>query len=345
MNESTDHSNDIEDRDSQSPWRLYGVLGGITVGLFVATLCVGPVSLSPLALLDAIGADGHSAMATIVREIRLPRALLAVIVGASLGLAGAALQGLLRNPLSEPGIIGVSGCAALGAVIAFYTGAAALAFWVLPASGMLGALVAVLAVQLLAGRGADTTTLILAGVAINSLAGAMTALVLNLSPNPFAAYEIFFWLLGSLSNRSLEHVWLTLPFFVLGAGLLLGTAPALDALALGEDTAASLGIELERVRMRIIAGTALAVGSAVAVTGVVGFVGLVVPHLLRPWVGHRPGALLGVSAVGGAALMLAADLGTRVPLAGGELKLGVVTALIGAPFFLRMVVTMRRSPV
>ncbi len=324
--------------------RLYALLGGLIAALFVVALCLGPVNVSPLALLDAFAPGDDDPLAIIVREIRLPRALLAVIVGASLGLSGAALQGLLRNPLSEPGIIGVSGCAALGAVIAFYSGTAAVAFWVLPASGMFGALVAVLAVQLLAGRGADSATLILGGVAINSLAGAMTALVLNLSPNPFAAYEIFFWLLGSLSNRSLSHVWLTLPFFVIGSGLLLRAAPALDALALGEDTAASLGVDLERVRLHIIAGTALTVGSAVAVTGVVGFVGLIVPHLLRPWVGHRPGALLGVSALGGAALVLAADLGTRIPLAGGELKLGVVTALLGAPFFLRMVLTLRRQP-
>ena len=316
--------------------RLLLALIALTAVLFVCALCVGPVPVSPVTLVDTLSRG--SVLATIVIELRLPRALLALIVGASLGLAGAALQGLLRNPLAEPGIIGVSGTAAFGAVLAFYTGAATLAFWVLPLCGMAGALLAVIAVHALAGARADNATLILAGVAINALASALTALVLNLSPNPFAVYEIFFWLLGSLTNRSLEHVWLTLPCFVLGARLLWRAAPGLDALALGEDTAASLGIDLGALRARIIAGTALAVGSAVAVTGVVGFVGLIVPHLLRPWVSQRPGALLGVSAWGGAALLLAADLGTRMPFAGGELKLGVVTALIGAPFFLRLVV-------
>lgn len=324
----------------QSPALLL-VLLTLTALLFLASLCVGPLLISPQAVLAHLAPGDDSTLALIVRDIRLPRALLAVLVGASLGSAGAALQGLLRNPLSEPGIIGVSGGAALGAVAAFYSGLAAGAFWVLPASGMFGALLAVAAIQALAGRGADILTVILAGVAINSLSGALTTLILNLSPNPFAAYEIYFWLLGSLANRSLEHVLLALPFMVVGWALLLTTRRALDVLTLGEDTAASLGINLMRTRAQIIIGSALAVGAAVSISGVIGFVGLVVPHVLRPWVGHRPGALLIPSALGGAALTLAADLGTRVPLAGGELKLGVVTALIGAPFFLRLVLQSR----
>jgi len=322
---------------------LHIVLVVLTVGLFLASLCIGPLLVSPFAVLAHLAPGDDSTLALIVRDIRLPRAMLAVLVGASLGSAGAALQGLLRNPLSEPGIIGVSGGAALGAVAAFYSGLAAGAIWILPASGMLGALLAVGAIQALAGRGADILTVILAGVAINSLSGALTTLILNLSPNPFAAYEIYFWLLGSLANRSIEHVVLALPFMMLGWALLLVTRRALDVLALGEDTAASLGINLTRTRAQIIAGSALAVGAAVSISGVIGFVGLVVPHVLRPWVGHRPGALLIPSALGGAALTLAADLGTRIPLAGGELKLGVVTALIGAPFFLRLVLQSRAS--
>lgn len=315
----------------------------LTVALFAASLCIGPLMISPQAVLAHLAPGDDSTLGLIVRDIRLPRALLAVLVGASLGCAGAALQGLLRNPLSEPGIIGISGGAALGAVAAFYSGLAATALWVLPASGMFGALLAVSAIQALAGRGADILTVILAGVAINSLSGALTTLILNLSPNPFAAYEIYFWLLGSLANRSIEHVLLALPFMLLGWGLLLVTRRALDVLALGEDTAASLGINLTRTRAQVIAGSALAVGAAVSISGVIGFVGLVVPHVLRPWFGHRPGALLIPSALGGAALTLAADLGTRVPLAGGELKLGVVTALIGAPFFLRLVLQSRAT--
>lgn len=321
--------------------RLSLILVGMTLALCLASLCVGPLWLSPLTVLGHLLAADDSTVSLVVRDIRLPRTVLAVLVGASLGSAGAALQGLLRNPLSEPGIIGISGGAALGAVAAFYSGLAAAAVWVLPASGMLGALLAVSAIHLLAGRGADILTVILAGVAINSLSGAVTTLILNLSPNPFAAYEIYFWLLGSLANRGFDHVLLALPFMVAGFALLLATRRALDVLALGEDSAASLGINLTRTRAQIIAGSALAVGAAVSISGVIGFVGLVVPHILRPWVGHRPGALLIPSALGGAALTLAADLGTRIPLAGGELKLGVVTALIGAPFFLRLVLKSR----
>ncbi|MBX9607642.1 MAG: iron ABC transporter permease [Gammaproteobacteria bacterium] len=320
---------------------LLPTLIALTALLFLAALSIGPSFVPPSALVALLSPDDDSPTALILREIRLPRALLGVMVGMSLGAAGAALQGLLRNPLSEPGIIGVSGGAALGAVIAFYSGLASGAYWLLPASGMLGALLAVAALQGLAGRGADMVTVILAGVAINSLCGALTTLVLNLSPNPFAAFEIYFWLLGSLANRSFDHVLLALPFMALGWALLLSGRRALDALSLGEDTAASLGIRLGAVRARIIAGSALAVGAAVSVSGVIGFVGLVVPHLLRPWVDHRPGALVLPSAFGGAALTLAADLGTRVPLAGGELKLGVVTALLGAPFFLRLVLRAR----
>jgi iron complex transport system permease protein len=319
------------------------LLTALTALLFLASLCIGPLLISPLSVLRHLAPSDDSTLGLIVRDIRLPRALLAVLVGASLGSAGAALQGLLRNPLSEPGIIGISGGAALGAVSAFYSGIAASALWVLPASGMLGALLAVAAIHALAGRGADILTVILAGVAINSLSGALTTLILNLSPNPFAAYEIYFWLLGSLANRSFEHVLLALPFMLVGGALLMMTRRALDVLALGEDSAASLGIALNRTRAQVIVGSALAVGAAVSISGVIGFVGLVVPHLLRPWVGYRPGALLVPSALGGAALTLAADLGTRLPLAGGELKLGVVTALIGAPFFLRLVLQSRAA--
>jgi iron complex transport system permease protein len=206
-----------------------------------------------------------------------------------------------------------------------------------------GALLAVVLLYLLAGRNAGTLTLILAGVAINSFMAALTALALNLSPNPYAALEIIFWLMGSLTDRSLHHVRLVLPLMLVGWGLLLVTARALDGLTLGEDTAQSLGVNLGRLRLQLVLGTALAVGSAVAVTGTVGFVGLVVPHLLRPLVGYQPGRLLPASALGGAALTLAADIVVRLISVGPELKLGVVTALIGAPFFLTLVHRLRRE--
>jgi len=323
--------------------RLALALALLVLVLFAASLTVGAAEVSPgLALRDLLAGD-DSPGAIIFAEIRLPRALLGLGVGAVLGLAGAALQGLLRNPLAEPGVIGVSGSAGLGAVLVFYTGLSAALPIALPLGGMVGALIAVGLLHVLAGREGSVLTLVLAGIALNSFTGALTALTLNLSPNPFAIAEIVFWLLGSLADRSLLHVTLAAPFMVVGALLLLATGRGLDALALGEDTARSMGFELGRMRARIVLGTALSVGAAVAVSGNIGFVGLVVPHLLRPLVGHQPSRLLPLSALAGAALVLAADIGVRLIGPVQELKLGVVTALIGAPFFLALVLKTRRS--
>ena len=321
---------------------LYGALVALTIGLMAASLAVGRAPLALLEVSHALWSSDDALATLIVQEIRLPRTLLALVVGATLGLAGAALQGLLRNPLAEPGVIGISSTAALGAVAVFYSGLSEAFALALPLGGIAGALAAVALLHALAGRGESLLALILAGVALNSLAGALTALALNLSPNPFAAYEVFFWLLGSLSDRSTEHLALALPLMIPGWLLLLGTGRALDALTLGEDTAASLGFSVAAVRNRVVLGAALAVGAAVAVSGVVGFVGLVVPHLLRPLVGQRPGALLPASALGGAVLVLAADLAVRLIGGDQELKLGVVTALVGAPFFLYLVLHYRR---
>jgi iron complex transport system permease protein len=301
---------------------------------------------APLAVADTLLAiaRGEVSVATLViTELRIPRALLGALVGASLGLAGAAMQGLLRNPLAEPGIVGVSGCAALGAVLVFYTGLSAALPLALPLGGIAGALVAVLLLYILAGRRSSTLTIILAGVAINAFAGALTALALNLAASPFAFLEIIFWQMGSLADRSLDHVFLCLPLMLVGWVLIFSTGHDLDALSLGEETALSLGVNLTKVRGLIILGTALAVGSAVAVSGVIGFVGLVVPHLLRPLVGFQPGRLLPVSALGGAVLVLAADIAVRVIPTGTELKLGVLTAIVGAPFFLYLVHRLRRD--
>lgn len=317
-----------------------GVLAGV---MLIASVTIGyaPLDLGR-AVADAL--DGLASLdALILVELRVPRAVMGALVGFSLGLSGAAMQGLLRNPLAEAGVVGVSGAAAFGAVMAFYSGLSAAFSLALPVGGILGAGVAVALLFSLAGRGSATMTLILAGVAINSLAGALTALALNLSPNPYAATEVMFWLMGSLADRSLDHVGLVLPLMAAGWAMILLSGPALDALTLGEDTAASLGFDLKRQRLLLIAGTALCVGSAVAVTGAVGFVGLVVPHLLRPLVGGRPGRLLLVSGLGGAALVLGADIGVRLVGVRPELKLGVVTALIGAPFFLSLMWRLRRQ--
>ncbi|ACI98098.1 FecCD family ABC transporter permease [Rhodospirillum centenum] len=311
--------------------------------LFVASLAVGPSAVSLSTAVSDWWAGGDSTAAVIFAEIRLPRAILGLLIGAVLGLSGAALQGLLRNPLAEPGLLGVSASAALGAVVTFYSGLSLAFPLALPVGGMAGALLAVALLYTLSGRDAGVLTLILAGVAISSLAGALTSLALSLSPNPFALAEIVFWMLGSLSDRSLDHVYLAAPFMLTGALLLLGTGRGLDALTLGEETARSLGFAIGRLGALVIVGTALAVGAAVSVAGTIGFVGLIVPHLLRPLVGHRPSRLLPLSALGGAALTLAADVAVRLGGAGpSELKLGVVTALLGAPFFLALVLRTRR---
>lgn len=321
---------------------LLALLAVLAAGLFALSVMTGIASVPLSAVAEGLS-GGDSPLAVIVRELRLPRAVLALCIGGALGMAGAALQGLLRNPLAEPGLIGVSGSAALGAVLAFYGGFSATLPMALPLGGMVGAGLSVAALYALAGRDPSVLTLILAGVAINALAGALTTLALNLAPNPFAAYEAFFWLLGSLADRSREHVMLAVPFIGIGMGLLATVGRGLDALTLGDEVAQSLGIHLGRLRGRVVLGTALAVGAGVAVAGVIGFVGLVVPHLLRPLVGHRPGRLLWASALGGAALTLAADVAVRFAGTGGELQLGVLTALIGAPFFLVLVLRTRKE--
>lgn len=323
--------------------RLLLALTCLVLVLFSASLLVGPANVTAFAALHALVLGGDGPIPIVMREIRLPRALLGVGVGASLGLAGAALQGFLRNPLAEPGLIGVSSAAALGAVLAIQTGFAASVALGLPLAALLGAALAVALLFLLAGRDGDTLTLILAGIAVSAFAGAFTSLVLNLSPNPFAAAEIIFWLLGSLADRSMTHVWLALPLMVAGWALLALTARGLDALTLGEDAAGTLGISLRKLRLTVIIGTAATVGAATAVAGVIGFVGLVVPHILRPFVGASPARLLPASALGGAAMVLAADVAVRLILPERDLKLGVVTALVGAPLFLHLIWRLRRG--
>ncbi|WP_054312297.1 iron ABC transporter permease [Mesorhizobium sp. 1M-11] len=321
---------------------LLGVLSLLVAVLFVLSLTVGPAAIAFGDSIKALFSGKADAIALIMREIRLPRALLGLMIGATLGLSGAALQGYLRNPLAEPGLIGVSASASLGAVLAIYSGLTIAFPLALPLSALLAAMIAVLVVQALAGRGSNTLAIILAGVAVSSLAGAMTSLALNLSPNPFAALEIMFWMLGSLTDRSMTHVWLAAPFMLVGWVLLLMLGRALDALTLGADAAASMGIDMRRVQQLAVLGTAASVGAATAVAGAIGFVGLVVPHLLRPLVGARPSRLLPASALGGAAVVLAADILVRLIAPGRDLKLGVLTAIVGAPFFLWLVYRERR---
>ncbi|QOF74648.1 iron ABC transporter permease (plasmid) [Aminobacter sp. SR38] len=327
-----------------SRYRLvFAVLAILATILFLLSLTVGPAGLGFGDSIAALFSDKAGAIELIMREIRLPRALLGLMVGATLGLSGAALQGYLRNPLAEPGLIGVSASASLGAVIAIYSGLTIVFPLALPLSALAAAVLAVVVVQALAGLRGSTLTIILAGVAVSSFAGAMTSLALNLSPNPFAALEIMFWMLGSLTDRSMTHVWLALPFMLVGWAMLAALGRALDALTLGNETAASMGIDMRRVQLLAVFGTAASVGAATAVSGAIGFVGLVIPHMLRPLVGARPSRLLPASALGGACMLLAADILVRLIAPGRDLKLGVLTAIVGAPFFLWLVYRTRRK--
>ncbi|WP_299030923.1 iron ABC transporter permease [uncultured Sulfitobacter sp.] len=317
--------------------RLSIFLCSLVAVLFLTSLVVGPADTALVPSLRALFFGGEGPLAMVMHEIRLPRALLALMIGGGLGMAGAAMQGYLRNPLAEPGLIGVSGTAALGAVLAIQTGVAGAFLFGLPLAALAGALIGVFAVMLLAGPNGSSLTLILAGIAISALAAALTSLVLNLSPNPFAANEIVFWMMGSLADRSMVHVWIALPFIVMGIALLATLARGLDALTLGEDAAQAMGIGMRGLRLRLVFGTAAVIGASTAVAGAIGFVGLVVPHLLRPLVGAQPGRLLWASTLGGAAMVLTADIAVRLILPSGDLKLGVVTALVGAPLFLHLI--------
>jgi len=319
------------------------VLGFVTMALFILSLTVGPAGIAFGDSIAALFSAKRDGIALIMQEIRLPRAILGLMIGATLGLSGAVLQGYLRNPLAEPGLLGISASASLGAVLSIYTGLSAAFPLGLPLAALAGAVVAVIVVQAMAGMRGGALTIILAGVAVTSFAGATTSLALNLSPNPFAALEIMFWMLGSLSDRSMVHVWLAGPFMLAGCLMLAGLGRSLDALTLGSDAAASMGVEMRRVQFLAVFGTAAAVGAATAVAGAIGFVGLVVPHILRPLVGARPSRLLPVSALGGACVLLAADILVRVIAPERDLKLGVLTAIVGAPFFLWLVYRTRRS--
>ncbi|OHD10142.1 FecCD family ABC transporter permease [Sphingopyxis sp. RIFCSPHIGHO2_12_FULL_65_19] len=323
-------------------WSLIAALAALTLAAAIASLLFGSVDLSIARLIAAATGDGDMVARVILFDLRLPRTLLALAVGAMLGLAGAALQGYLRNPLAEPSVLGTSNAAALGGVAAIYFGLAELHPAVLPLLATGGALASLGLLFLLAGKAESPLTLILAGIAVGTLAVAGTSLALNLSPNPFAAMEIMTWLLGSLENRSFDHVWIALPCIAIGTAMLLWDGRALDALTLGEDAAQALGTDLRRTRMRLLIGTAIGVGGAVAVAGAIGFVGLIVPHLIRPLTDRSPSAILLPSAIGGAALLTLADLGVRMVPTTNELKLGVVTAFLGVPVFLIHLMRERR---
>lgn len=321
------------------PFHLVAALGLLVMALMLFSINLGS---SEINLFDLFGPEPPNAVKLVLLEIRLPRTLIAAVAGASFGISGAAMQGLLRNPLASPGLIGSSSGAALGAVIVLYFGFGEVSWVLMPSGGMLGALIALILVYVLAGRDASIVTIVLAGIAINSLAVALMSLILNLAPSPYAVREIVLWTLGSVSNLGMTDLWVMLPATVLGWLLFVGTGNALELLTLGEDTARSMGVNLGLLRTRLFLAVALSIGAAVSVTGAIGFIGLVIPHLLRPLVGYQPGRLLGVSALGGAAMLLAADIAVRLMPSGPEIRIGVLTAIVGAPFFLFLILKTRR---
>jgi iron complex transport system permease protein len=321
--------------------RLNAALVLLVLALMVVSIMVGPAGLPVRAALEAMFV-GEGPAAIIVREIRLPRTMLAVLIGATLGLSGAALQGLFRNPLAEPALFGAPQAAAATSSFAIAFGFFSATSMMIPVFGILGALASVGALVLIAGKRTSLTVILLAGLALASFAGAMTALILNLAPNPFIALEVAFWLLGSLEDRSRDHLLIAAPFMFAGWVILLSNARAFRALTLGEDAAISLGVDLQRTRLAVVIGTAFGVGASVAVAGSIGFVGLVAPHLVRRYVQSDPTRVMLPSALAGAALLLAADIAVRLVPSAIELKVGVVTALIGVPFFLAMIFGERR---
>lgn len=308
----------------------------------IGSLSLGTISLSVLDIGRGLVGLGDPRIVIVMQEIRLPRVILGVTLGMALGASGAALQGLLRNPLAEPGLLGTAASASLGAVVALYYGWASTSPLMLPLVAMGSSAIGTLLLLAVIRGDSSELTLILSGVAISSLALALTALSMNLAPDPFVLNEMVIWLMGSLTNRSLGDVVLILPFVAAGLILLYGVGNDLDALILGEDVAESLGVSLTRLRYYVILGVVLTVGSSVSVTGTVGFVGLVVPHVLRPLVRYRPSALLLPSAVGGAFLVTVADIAARlISTNGREMMLGVMTSLVGVPFFFLLVFKLR----
>lgn len=309
----------------------------LTLGLTAAivfSLLLGSVSLPLERVLGALAFQASAGDQLVVWDIRLPRGLAAALVGAALGMSGAALQGLLRNPLAEPGILGVSATAVLFASFVLYYGLTTSTPFLLPIAAVAGALVATAIVGAAALKNQSVVTLILIGVGLSSFAGALMALLMNLAPNPFTLSDLVNWTLGSVANRSMDDIWLSLPLAALGMAILLASSRGLAALGLGEETAAGLGVDLKKQRLAVIIGAGLSTGAAVALAGAIGFVGIVAPHLVRPFVRYDPSRLLVPSALLGALLLVIADIGVRVIPTDFELKLGVVAALIGAPIFI-----------
>ena len=316
-------------------WVLPG-LGALLGVLVVAALGAGDLPLTPAQVWAGLWRTDDLA-ATIVWHLRLPRVIVAMLVGAALSGSGLVMQAYFRNSLASPGLLGVSSGGAAGAVVAIALGWVSVSLWCLPVAAAAGALAAMGAVLLLARRGASTERLLLAGVALNALLGAVTSYVLSTQTTLFErTAQMLFWLLGGLDDRTWEHVAMALPI-VLFAAALWPLGRPMDLLCLGEREAQSLGVDVRSLRRKLLWLSTLLTAVATAAAGTVGFVGLIVPHVLRLLVGAEHRRLVPLCLVGGAAFVLACDLVCR---AGGNLRLGIVTALVGGPFFLWL---LRRS--
>lgn len=303
------------------------------LALFVACL-LGSTSLPMDHVAAALLGIGDPAAETIVWQIRLPRALAAWLVGLGLGTAGAAMQGLLRNPLAEPGVLGVSATASLFAVFAIYYGFAEYWAAIMPIAAIVGALAATTFLAIAGAQAAGVVTLVLIGVGLQSLASALMSLLMNLAPNPFSLADMVTWMMGSVTNRSFADIGLVLPFLATGFVMLLFTRRGLSALTLGEEAASGIGLDLTRIRLLVVLGAGLVAGGSVALAGSIGFVGIVAPHLMRPWVGGDPGRVLLPAGLLGGVFLVLADLAVRVIATDAELKLGVAASLFGAPIFI-----------
>lgn len=321
---------------NQDGWRLNVVLVVALAAMMILSLAAGKVWVSPTAWL------GDDLSALIIMELRLPRTVLGAAIGAALGMAGATMQGYLRNPLADPGVFGVSASSALGAVTSLYFGFAVSA-WLLPAFALAGAGIGMGLLALLAGRSGSLILFTLAGVILSSLAGSLTSLMISLAPTPFATTEIVTWLMGALTDRSWDDVILAVPIIAVGMAFLFATGRSLDALTLGEDAARSMGVNVLRLQWFAVLGVGLTVGASVAAAGIIGFVGLIVPHLVRPFAGHRPSAVLLPSALAGALLVVGADSAVRILPSVSELRLGIAMSLLGAPFFMALLFKMHRE--
>ncbi len=324
---------------------LVAALAATALAAVAAACLLGPTPLSLERVLAALVGGASAGDRIVVWEIRLPRATAAFMAGAALGASGAALQGLLRNPLAEPGVLGVSATASLAATGVIYYGLVGAGALVMPLAAIAGALAATALLTVAATRIGSVVTLILVGVGLSSFAGAMMALLMNLAPNPFSLSDMLNWTLGTVANRSFDDLVLAGPFFAAGIALLAGARRSLSALTLGEEAAAGVGVHLVRARRLVVVGAGLATGASVSIAGAIGFVGIVAPHLVRPLVGHEPARTLLPSALLAGVILVVADVGVRVAPTDTELRLGVVAALIGAPIFAWIASSRRRAHV